>query len=543
MGLDRILFVAVVSFGLCLGFSSSAPAQEMLFQSDRDVEVQGPTDRDYITSNSAQDPHGVRVCDLNGDGSGDLVVGAPDYSSHGRVYVVFGEEAMSGSWDLLSDADFTVTGSTTSKEISGSLACGDVNGDGIEDLVIGAPEAGSSVGAVYVVFGSGSLSGDLDLASASADITVTGVAGGLGHLGRDVVVADFNGDGIGDLVIGNPYADPDPDGLGARTDAGMVHVLFGSATPPANVDLSTDAADVTIHGVNENGAYPPSRIGHRVDTGDFDGDGIDDIVFGYYHAETLGWSNPGYPGIFFGLLGSSTPAADYDLAYGNYDFRVFGSEDEYGLGEEIATGDLDGDGYDDLVLLANDGNPPSVHVVAGSAGIAGTNADIEALQVQRIQFDSSYEGYGRLATGDVNLDGRADLLIGNPYVSFGSVPWAGEALLFLGKSTLDPWLDADNDADLIVQGEDSGGTLGQQVAMGSLNGAAASGLILAAPAADVGSRNGAGKVVVFHGFEVMMALLAGVSGVPIATPIGIGILMLALGTAGVRRLARGARKA
>jgi|GEM_PF-6073989 len=542
MGLDRILFVAAVSFGLCLGFSSSAPALETLLQSDRDVEVHGATDDDFITSPSAQDPHGVRVCDLNGDGYGDLVVGAPRYSPYGRVYVVFGEEGLSdSSWDLLSDADFTVKGSSASTEISGSLACGDVNGDSIEDLVIGAPEAGTYGGLVYVVFGSASLSGDLDLASDSADITVTG-SGGAGQLGRDVVVADFNDDGIGDLVIGEPGADPDPDGLGARTDAGMVHVLFGSATPPANVDLSTDAADVTIHGVNENGPYPPSRIGHRVDTGDFDGDGIDDIVFGYYHAETLGWSNPGYPGIFFGLLGSSTPAADYDLAYGNYDFRVFGSDDEYGLGEEIATGDLDGDGYHELILLANDGSPPSVHVVPGSAGIAGTNADIETLQVQRIQFDSSYEGYGRMATGDVNLDGRADLLIGNPYVSFGSVPWAGEALLFLGKSTLDPWLDADSDADLIVQGEDSGGTLGQQVAMGSLNGAAASGLILAAPAADVGSRDSAGKVFVFNGYEIM-ALLSAASGLPIATPLGIGALVVAIAAAGSRRLARGARKA
>ncbi|MFP6580554.1 MAG: integrin alpha, partial [Myxococcota bacterium] len=217
---DRVWLAGAVSLGFCLGVlpvASIASAQETLSQSDRNVLVKGATDDDFITSPSAQDPHGVRVCDLNGDGYGDLVVGAPRYSPYGRVYVVFGEEGLSdSSWDLLSDADFTVKGSSASTEISGSLACGDVNGDSIEDLVIGAPEAGTYGGLVYVVFGSASLSGDLDLASDSADITVTG-SGGAGQLGRDVVVADFNDDGIGDLVIGEPGADPDPDGLGART--------------------------------------------------------------------------------------------------------------------------------------------------------------------------------------------------------------------------------------------------------------------------------------------------------------------------------------
>ncbi|MFP6661383.1 MAG: FG-GAP-like repeat-containing protein, partial [Myxococcota bacterium] len=284
---DRVWLAGAVSLGFCLGVlpvASIASAQETLSQSDRNVLVKGATDNDYIASNSAQDPHGVRVCDLNGDGYGDLVVGAPRYSSYGRVYVVFGEEELwDSSFDLLSDADFTVTGSSTSRDISGSLACGDIDGDGVEDLVIGAPGANSSAGAVYVVFGSASLSGDLDLASESADVTVIGVAGGTGELGRDVVVADFNDDGFGDLVLGNPGADPDPDGLGPRADAGMVHVLFGSATPATSVDLATSAADVTIHGVSENGVHPPANIGQRVDAGDFNGDGIEDIVFGNFH--------------------------------------------------------------------------------------------------------------------------------------------------------------------------------------------------------------------------------------------------------------------
>ena len=157
--------------------------------SDQDGNLRGETERDYLGSASAQSPQGVLVADLNGDGFGDLVAGAPKYSTEGRVYVVFGSEDMSGGLDAASAADFVVTGSKAEgSNISGALAAGDINADGIADLLIGAPDTdvGSEFnnGAVIVIYGSETLSGEIDLATASPDIWIKGNEGdGLGTVG------------------------------------------------------------------------------------------------------------------------------------------------------------------------------------------------------------------------------------------------------------------------------------------------------------------------------------------------------------------------
>ncbi|MCX8215058.1 MAG: integrin alpha, partial [SAR202 cluster bacterium] len=455
----RILISSATTFWILLG-SSLSWGGEVILQSVRDAEVEGQTSSDYIGSPSAQDPHGLVVCDVNGDGYGDLVVGAPRYSSYGRVYVLFGSDSMVDTFDLSDGADFIVSGSSTTRDISGSLGCGDFNDDGVDDIVIGAPSQNTYVGGVYVVYGEAALSGELDLAVSSADVTITGHAG---QLGRDVALADVNADGVDDLIMGAPSADSDPDSLGERQDAGVVVVLYGDSSHASVIDLDATPADVTIYGNNENST--DSQIGHRLDTGDFNGDGTADLLFGFYHAEYHGWDSPGYSGVFWAILGGAALNSDYDLAYGEYDIKVYGSDSAYGLGERITTGDLNGDGYDEMIFLASDGNPSKVMVVEGSAGITGTEGSIVTLASQVYSFASN-QGYGALVAGDVDVDGYDDLLIGNPFASPNAVMWAGEAYLFFGQETLPPSLDVDADGDLVIQGEDDGAYLGLQLSMG-----------------------------------------------------------------------------
>lgn len=522
----QLLFV----LGLVISVPSTLAAAETVLQSTRDVLITGESARDFIGSPSAQDPHGLAACDLNDDGTGDLAVGAPRYGGDGRVYVVFGGDAMQDSYDLLTDADFTVTGSDASNNISGSLACGDLNGDSVGDLVIGAPHAGSYDGRVYIIYGVSTLSGDLDLEVTSADVEITGSEG---QLGRDVAVADVNNDGVGDLVIGAPDADGDPLGGGPRPYAGVVSIVYGGPSLPALIDLDATPADVRIYGNNENGSE--SRIGHRLTTGDFNGDGKDDVAFGYYHAEVLGWSSPGYSGVFWGLLGDEALDAEYDLFQGEFDFKVYGSPSVYGMGESLATGDLNGDGYDELILLASDGNPSSVNVVSGRADMAGLSGDIQSLRSQVISFNVN-QGYGALAAGDIDLDGRADLLIGNPFASPNAVMWAGEAYLFMGQETLEEVLDADADGDLIIQSEDEGAYLGLQLAVADLDGDDTPDLIVGSPQAHAPGRSSAGKVFLFFGARVQMIL--GRVLVPLTGPLGVGLLMALIAGTGVFLRAR-----
>jgi hypothetical protein len=182
---------------------------------------------------------------------------------------------------------------------------GDINGDGIGDLIVGAPGVatnGDYTGAVYVVFGSsGRRAGDLNLASLDGTngFKITGENGG-DHFGYSVSAAgDLNGDGIGDLVIGAPQAGPNGN------DSGAVYVVFGqsAAFGPA-LDLAT--LDGT-NGFVVHGAAEGDQAGGAVsDAGDLNGDGFGDIIIGAAGADVNG-ANSGASYVIFGRASGSTP--------------------------------------------------------------------------------------------------------------------------------------------------------------------------------------------------------------------------------------------
>jgi hypothetical protein len=182
------------------------------------------------------------------------------------------------------EASATILGAATGQRLSGSgtagsfevtldnlraraLATGDVNGDGISDIVAGAPEATFNIapgggpaelrttaGTVYVVLGKSMLAGAIDTDAGDADFTILGAKSG-DKLGFSVAVGDVNGDGIDDITIGAPGADfpgaatPPP---AARNDTGAAFVIFGSATlgNPSIIDIgAANAANVALSGL------------------------------------------------------------------------------------------------------------------------------------------------------------------------------------------------------------------------------------------------------------------------------------------------------
>lgn len=225
--------------------------------------------------------------DVNGDGIGDLLIGAPVAvlapSYAGMCYVIFGKSgiASSGSLNVVSLNGlngFAITGFLASGEGGYSVSGpGDVNDDGIADLLIGAPFAPNDDGVVYVIFGQSGIG-----SSGSFDVTALDGANGFsigdfpaGGCGGWSVsgVGDFNGDGIADLLIAASQA---------FNSAGTNYLIFGQS----NIAPSGSLSVLTLNGLNGFAitGFSASQFGgwHVVATGDINHDGLADIALGTY---------------------------------------------------------------------------------------------------------------------------------------------------------------------------------------------------------------------------------------------------------------------
>ena len=197
--------------------------------------------------------------DFNGDGVHDFIVGAHGnndggINNEGAAYVIFGATDLSGTRDMGGSpktADVTILGKAATDQLGRSVSgAGDLNGDGFDDLIVGAyanNDGAADAGAAYVIFGASNLSGTRDMGGSplTADVTILGKAAS-DRLGFSVSGAgDVNGDGFDDLIVG---ADVNDDG--ASPSAGAAYVIFGASDLSGMRDMggSPLTADVTILG-------------------------------------------------------------------------------------------------------------------------------------------------------------------------------------------------------------------------------------------------------------------------------------------------------
>ena len=381
--------------------------------------------------------HTVTSGDVNGDGYADIVIGADCVSLPGRqvvgaVYVIPGPITQSLSTPIyLSDTNWvtlTVYGDNDYDRLGRAVATGDVNGDAVADLVVGAYRAdgphGSDSGRAYVFYGGSSLSGTIDLHTDTADVTIIG-DDGYDRLGRSLTTGDVNGDGLADLLIGAYWR-----GEGVGPGAGEVVLIYGSDSLSATIDLSQHNLTGSGLGMRFYGVDDGDGAGFFVDAGNIDGDinpdngeGYDDILISAY------LENYNEDGEAYLLYGGPALTAGLTITSGTWTVLISDCADVVfypantgdRLGRSLTSADLNGDGYEDIVLGASRADPSIARVNAGETYVFYGGAPFSPTLLisptgntdLTVLGDRPDDESGRsTAFGDLNGDRVDDLIIG-----------------------------------------------------------------------------------------------------------------------------------
>jgi len=386
----------------------------------------------------------------------------------------------------------------------GTIASGDVNGDGQSDLIVGAPAADGpddrrpDAGEAYVFFGP-QRGGTLDLSRDSPDVIVFGASSG-DFLSFAVAADDVNGDGLADIVLGALLADGPDD---QRPDAGEAYVIFGERALAPTLDLAQTEPALTVIG-----ASPDDRLGAALTTGDSNGDGLADILLGSFLAD--GPDDARYQaGEAYLFLGSPSLAGERDLAQGEYDLALLARDADDQLGHYLAMGDLDGDQRDDLIVSAFRADGPAneredggeVYVFFAASELRGT-VDLAAAPPDFTVFGAkALDEFGNaVAAADLNGDGRADLIVGAPRA--GDEPRPGQAYIFFGGPDVSSSRDvAQAQQNVTLLGTDSGDRFGATATVADLNGNGLAEVIVGAERGDGpdDQREDAGEAYVVRG--------------------------------------------
>lgn len=377
--------------------------------------------------------------DINGDGYADLAVGADFYNSNqGRVYVFLSRGANGVASQNALNATAIISGEGGS-QFGVSTALDDFNGDGYADLLVGANAYSAGIGRAYVIYSAGSAGIATQLATASGNSKIDGINGVNCNLGFSAYAGDVNGDGYADAVLG-AYLD---NSAGAGTSGGHVYILHSSG--PAGIAVSS----VTAASTNITAEAASSQFGASVALGDFNADGFADLVVG----APLNTTNTGKVYVFNssgnGISSQTAPAAS----------AVSGLATLISLGNSVATGDFNGDGYADFSTGAHGTSPSNTgaaflflskpNFTAGPAVTTATSANFS------IGGQAANDAFGfSVAFGDTNGDGMQDWLVHAQLVSGLS-----KAHVFHSANGAPSSLNASTPNTLIT-GENSGDFLG-----------------------------------------------------------------------------------
>jgi hypothetical protein len=381
----------------------------------------GEGDQDWAWFGFSVDTAG----DVNGDGYSDVIIGAPRYDGEqfddGRAFVYHGGPAglaVAPAWVAPPEGQGTAVFGVSARFGNAVSTAGDVNGDGYSDVIVtanGYDAEEMNEGAAFVYHGG------MDGLETDPAWAVHPTDQAYANFGRSASTAgDVNGDGYSDVIVGVPWYDnPLSDASDAVYD-GNAFVYHGS---PAGLDPEP-AWTFT-------GLYTNSEFGIAVSTaGDVNGDGYSDVVIGAYKYTETPWVTPWREGAAFVYHGSSM-----GLTSSSADWVAVGGQEQAKFGISVsAAGDVNGDGYGDVVVGASNYSDGQTQEGAafvyhgGPAGLTTGGAD----WVTEGNQDRSGYGFAVSGAGDVNGDGYGDIIVGAPAYND---EWMdeGAAFVYLGN--------------------------------------------------------------------------------------------------------------
>jgi hypothetical protein len=350
--------------------------------------------------------------DFNGDGYADVAIGVPGEdvagtTNAGAVNVLYGAEGgLTDAGNQIFSQQDTPSAVPEQDDVFGyALAAGDFDGNGCTDLAVGVPDESigttDDAGAVYVFYGTRSANG---LDTSTVEPWFQGTDGvqesveALDNFGRALGAGDFNSDGYSDLVIGAPFEE-----INGNIVAGAFHVLYGTPTG------LTATGDQLFSQLNVGSDLEAEdAFGSAFATGDFDGDGYQDLAVGS-PGENHEPSSAEDAGAVYALFGSATGLS----AAGHYHLQSTIAGEFFG--SSLAAGDFDADGRSDLIV----GAPNNSETITNAGEITLLTGEDFGLAFDREidqGTDAAEDAYfgASLAVGDFNDDGAADLVIGIP---------------------------------------------------------------------------------------------------------------------------------
>ncbi|PUE06853.1 hypothetical protein B9Z51_13055 [Limnohabitans sp. T6-5] len=422
-----------------------------------------------------------------------------------RVKVTASDGALSASdvFDIVINTA-AMTGQAVGDKLGQSLSfAGDVNGDGYDDVIVGAPYADASAadaGRAYVLFGSSTgLPTQVDMAALVAGTFTQGfLINGPSfndQAGYGVSAAgDVNGDGLSDLLVGAPGSDPN-----SLTDSGSMYVVYGKTTSSA-VNLSALTSGTSTQGYVMQGWVANSYAGTNVNyLGDVNGDGIADVLISEQSRAYVVYGKTNSNTVNLSALTGAAGTGGFVFDTGAYDLHNSANTIS-------AAGDVNGDGLADIIVGGIDSG--RAYVIYGQTGTARVDATAMTAGTSSAGFVINGQiaenfAYSVSTAGDVNGDGLADLVVGANTADPVAGADAGKSYVVFGKTgttAVNISAIAAGSGGFVINGQCASDKSGESVSYaGDINGDGLADLLVSAPNGDLPSISNVGRTYVVFG--------------------------------------------